>query len=64
MVHGIAHDGEGAALPGNMPMYKYIGNKILTCMENALIGTKLSEFHSGYRAYSVQRAADDPARAS
>lgn len=44
---------KGAALKGNMPMYKYVGNKILTFMENKLIGTKLSEFHSGYRAYSV-----------
>ena len=42
-----------AALKGNMPKYKYIGNKVLTFMENKLIGTKLSEFHSGYRAYSV-----------
>ena len=44
---------KGAALKGNMPKYKYIGNKVLTWLENKLIGTKLSEFHSGYRAYSV-----------
>jgi glycosyltransferase involved in cell wall biosynthesis len=43
----------GAALRGNMPMYKYVGNKILTWMENRLAGLNLSEFHSGYRAYSV-----------
>ncbi|HEX8912258.1 MAG TPA: glycosyltransferase family 2 protein [Humisphaera sp.] len=43
----------GAALKGNMPTYKYVGNKVLTFMENSLIGTRLSEFHSGYRAYSV-----------
>jgi glycosyltransferase involved in cell wall biosynthesis len=43
----------GAARKGNMPMYKYVGNKILTWTENHLIGTRLSEFHSGYRAYSV-----------
>lgn len=43
----------GAALKGNMPMYKYVGNKILTWIENRLAGTRLSEFHSGYRAYSV-----------
>jgi glycosyltransferase involved in cell wall biosynthesis len=43
----------GAALRGNMPMYKYVGNKILTWLENRLIGTNFSEFHSGYRAYSV-----------
>jgi hypothetical protein len=34
-------------------MYKFLGNKILTWLENTLIGTRLSEFHSGYRAYSV-----------
>lgn len=44
----------GAARKGNMPPYKYYGNKILTWMENRLIGTRLSEFHSGYRAYSVR----------
>ncbi len=43
----------GAALRGNMPLYKYVGNKILTWIENRLSGTQLSEFHSGYRAYSV-----------
>src|SRR5688572_24904819 len=45
---------KGAALRGNMPRYKYYGNKILTFMENRLIGTRLTEFHSGYRAYSVR----------
>jgi glycosyltransferase involved in cell wall biosynthesis len=44
---------KGAALRGNMPLYKYVGNKILTWIENRLAGTNLSEFHSGYRAYSV-----------
>lgn len=43
----------GAARKGNMPLYKFVGNKILTWIENHLIGTRLSEFHSGYRAYSV-----------
>lgn len=43
----------GAALRGNMPVYKYVGNKVLTLMENKLAGLKLTEFHSGYRAYSV-----------
>ena len=36
-----------------MPLYKLIGNKILTRWENAMAGTDLSEWHSGYRAYSV-----------
>ena len=53
MVMGSRMMVKGAALKGNMPMYKYVGNKILTFMENRLIGTRLSEFHSGYRAYSV-----------
>jgi len=44
---------KGAALKGNMPMYKYVGNKVLTWIENTLAGTRLTEFHSGYRAYSV-----------
>ncbi len=43
----------GAARRGNMPLYKFVGNKVLTWLENRLIGTRLSEFHSGYRAYSV-----------
>ena len=42
----------GAALEGGMPRYKYVGNRILSAFENSLLGTKLSEFHSGYRVYS------------
>jgi glycosyltransferase involved in cell wall biosynthesis len=53
MVMGSRMLVRGAALRGNMPLYKYVGNKILTWLENTLIGTKFSEFHSGYRAYSV-----------
>jgi glycosyltransferase involved in cell wall biosynthesis len=41
------------ALRGGMPLYKFVGNKILTTLQNALLGSKLSEFHSGYRIYSV-----------
>lgn len=41
------------ALKGGMPLYKYVGNKILTTMQNAALGTRLSEFHSGYRVYAV-----------
>jgi glycosyltransferase involved in cell wall biosynthesis len=43
----------GNALKGGMPPYKYIGNRILTAVQNRLLGTRLSEFHSGYRVYSV-----------
>lgn len=42
------------ALQGGMPKYKYYGNKILTRIQTALTGLKLSEYHSGYRAYSVK----------
>ncbi|MGH7440803.1 MAG: glycosyltransferase family 2 protein, partial [Polyangiaceae bacterium] len=41
------------ALKGGMPLYKYVGNKVLTTVQNAMLGTELSEFHSGYRIYSV-----------
>jgi glycosyltransferase involved in cell wall biosynthesis len=42
----------GQALKGGMPRYKYLGNKVLTTFENAMLGMSLSEFHSGYRLYS------------
>lgn len=42
----------GGALAGGMPLYKFVGNKILTSFENAMLGMSLSEFHSGYRLYS------------
>jgi 2-polyprenyl-3-methyl-5-hydroxy-6-metoxy-1,4-benzoquinol methylase len=45
------------ALRGGMPLYKYVGNRVLTTMQNALLRTHLSEFHSGYRAYSVDALA-------
>jgi 2-polyprenyl-3-methyl-5-hydroxy-6-metoxy-1,4-benzoquinol methylase len=44
---------EGAARHGGMPLYKFVGNKILTRFQNAVLGSSLSEFHSGYRVYSV-----------
>ncbi|MCJ8331233.1 MAG: glycosyltransferase [Lentisphaeria bacterium] len=44
---------KGSALKGGMPYYKYLGNKILTNFQNILVGEKLSEYHSGYRAYNV-----------
>ncbi|MDZ7732907.1 MAG: bifunctional glycosyltransferase/class I SAM-dependent methyltransferase [Acidimicrobiia bacterium] len=43
----------GAARRGGMPHYKYLGNRVLTAFENRVMGTELSEWHSGYRAYSV-----------
>jgi glycosyltransferase involved in cell wall biosynthesis len=43
-----------AAHQGGMPLYKFVGNKILTWIENQLLSAHLSEFHSGYRIYSVR----------
>jgi glycosyltransferase involved in cell wall biosynthesis len=40
------------ALAGGMPRYKYIANRALTALQNILLGSKLSEFHTGYRAFS------------
>jgi len=42
----------GYALKGGMPWWKYLSNRALTAVQNALIGAKLSEYHTGYRAYS------------
>src|SRR6266852_3273522 len=42
----------GTALSGGMPVYKYIANRFLTAFQNAALGTKISEFHTGYRAFS------------
>jgi glycosyltransferase involved in cell wall biosynthesis len=44
---------QGGARKGGMPLYKYAGNKILTYLQNSLAKVSLSEWHSGYRAYSV-----------
>jgi glycosyltransferase involved in cell wall biosynthesis len=58
--------GKGA-LAGGMPLYKYVANRVLTAVENLLVGQKLSEYHSGYRAWSrevleklpLNRCSDD-----
>jgi len=42
------------AFKGGMPLYKYIANRFLTLFQNILIGQKLSEYHSGYRAFSSE----------
>ncbi len=42
----------GTALHGGMPVYKYIANRLLTAFENLFLGIKLSEYHTGYRAFS------------
>ena len=58
--------GKGA-LAGGMPLYKYVANRFLTLVENLLLGVKLSEYHTGYRAFSrevlttlpIERNSDD-----
>jgi glycosyltransferase involved in cell wall biosynthesis len=53
----------GYALRGGMPPWKYLANRVLTLVENILVGAKLSEYHTGYRAFSrelLERVADAP----
>jgi glycosyltransferase involved in cell wall biosynthesis len=50
----------GGARRGGMPMYKYVGNRILTRTQNLIAGVNLSEWHSGYRAYRVSALAELP----
>lgn len=49
-----------SALEGGMPVYKYVGNRILTWYQNKMLRTNLSEYHSGYRAYSVEALSNIP----
>ncbi len=42
----------GKALSGGMPLYKYVANRLLTLVQNLFVGAKLSEYHTGYRAFS------------
>jgi glycosyltransferase involved in cell wall biosynthesis len=42
----------GTALRGGMPIYKYVANRLLTAFENLFLGIKLSEYHTGYRAFN------------
>jgi glycosyltransferase involved in cell wall biosynthesis len=57
----------GHARRGGMPLWRYVGNRFLTLAENVLLGSKLSEFHTGYRAFSrellerlpLERNSDD-----
>jgi glycosyltransferase involved in cell wall biosynthesis len=44
----------GGALRGGMPVYKYVANRMLTLFENIMMGAKLSEYHTGFRAYSKE----------
>lgn len=57
----------GGALRGGMPIWKYVANRFLTLVENFLLGAKLSEYHTGYRAFArsllerlpIERNSDD-----
>jgi glycosyltransferase involved in cell wall biosynthesis len=51
MIHRLA------ALKDGMPLYKWIGNQVLSFVQNRILGSHLSEFHSGYRAYSISAIA-------
>jgi glycosyltransferase involved in cell wall biosynthesis len=51
------------ALAGGMPLYKYIANRVLTLVENMLLGIKLSEYHTGYRAWTREVLERLPLRA-
>lgn len=53
VVFGSRILGKGA-LKGGMPIYKYIANRILTLLQNLILRQKLSEYHTGYRAYSAE----------
>jgi glycosyltransferase involved in cell wall biosynthesis len=52
MVLGSRLAEPGAARAGGMPLYKYLANRFLTTIENVVLGTKATELHTGYRAYS------------
>src|SRR5204862_4931023 len=57
----------GRAIDGGMPIWKFVANRLLTLVENLLLGAKLSEYHTGYRAFSrtllerlsLERNSDD-----
>lgn len=53
-VFGSRMKSYSSALKGGMPIYKFLGNIGLTFIQNLILGSKMSEFHSGYRSYKVQ----------
>lgn len=52
----------GLAREGGMPLYKYVGNKVLTRFQNLILGRQMTEYHSGYRAYRVETLNSLPLR--
>jgi glycosyltransferase involved in cell wall biosynthesis len=53
VVHGSRMLRPRDALRGGMPLYKFVGNRVLTWFQNRALGSRLSEFHTGYKAYAV-----------
>ena len=53
-------DPRRGALTGGMPLYKYVSNRVLTLIQNLLLGHKLSEYHTGYRGFTRQVLEDLP----
>jgi SAM-dependent methyltransferase len=51
---------QGAARGGGMPLHRFVGNRVLSAFDNAMVGLELSEWHSGYRAYRVAALRDLP----
>jgi glycosyltransferase involved in cell wall biosynthesis len=51
---------KGGAKKGGMPFYKFIGNRILTTFQNKILGLHLSEYHTGYRLYSIEALKQVP----
>jgi len=49
-----------SAIAGGMPLWKYVSNRVLTAAQNILVGAKLSEFHTGFRAFSRRVLAELP----
>ena len=54
----------GGAIRGGMPIHKYVANRVLTLIQNLALGAKLSEYHTGFRAYSREMLLSLPLEAN
>ncbi len=63
-VYGSRFMTKWGALKGGMPFYKFFGNRILTWIQNKIVGTRLSEMHSGYRSYRTSALKKVPFQAN
>ena len=63
-VYGSRFMTKWGALKGGMPVYKFFGNRILTWIQNRIIGTRLNEMHSGYRSYRTSALKKIPFQAN